>query len=195
MIENYSEIKSLLDKVFALLQQESVRSQQTIARLEKRVEVLERQLAQRPTAASSEQQVVSPKEQTLFQEEQPEVMSNVIEEEIVVDDQGNTIMEVEDDFWDDDSEDAEMDAELQWMIDMPGESVEDVREAIAFSDRIYFIRELFMDDEEQYEFTLDRINETRSFAEVVSEMRAAFEWDEDSDQVYRFYMAVRRRFE
>ncbi len=191
MIENYSEIKSLLDRVFALLQEESWRSQQTIARLEKRIEALERQLSQQKTDSRTQDSRL----QSEPMQQQAPLVEEGHEEEILITEDADTIMEVEDDFWEVEDEHGDDAPECQWMTDFPGERVEDVRDAVSFSDRIYFIRELFMEDEEQYEFTLDRINETRSFAEVVSEMRAAFEWDENSDEVYRFYMAVRRRFE
>ncbi len=193
MIENYSEIKSLLDKVFALLQEESVSSEQKIAALERRIAVLEQQLRQQSAQQSQQPQQPQPAEQPV--EEPPfqlrDQMNNASEFPEI-----NTIVEIEDSFWDDDDEqsDAE-DVERGWMTDFPGEKVSDVRDAISFSERICFIRELFMDDDEQYEFTLDSINETSSFSEVVAQMRAAFEWDEDSSEVYRFYMAVRRRFQ
>ncbi len=182
MIQNYSEIKSLLDRIFALLEDESRRSKQIIGNLEKRVEELEEQLRNIQTMEYPAEKHTD----TETAEDQDEILMS---EEVM-----DTVVEVGDSFWDDE-DDAESDTDFAWMFDIPGERVEDVRDAILFNDRINFIRELFMEDEEQYEFTMDRINETPSFVEVVSEMRAAFEWDENSDEVYRFYMAVRRRFE
>lgn len=82
-----------------------------------------------------------------------------------------------------------------WMNDFPGERVDDVNMAVSLNDRLMFIRELFDGDDEQYESVMDRINETSSFEDVLMDIRSAFtEWDEDSDAVYRFYMAVRRKF-
>lgn len=82
-----------------------------------------------------------------------------------------------------------------WRTDIPGARVEDVREAFSLNDTAYFVRELFGSDREQFDLTVERINDTLSFEDVVSDMRAAFpEWDESSDEVYRFYMAVRRKY-
>ncbi len=82
-----------------------------------------------------------------------------------------------------------------WMVDIPGPRVEMIQSALTFNDRLTFIRELFDGDSEQFNITLDRINETSTFDEVVSDMRDAYpEWDEGSPLVYRFYMEVRRRF-
>jgi hypothetical protein len=82
-----------------------------------------------------------------------------------------------------------------WMVDIPGPKVEMIQSALSFNDRLTFIRDLFEGDSEQFNITLDRINETASFDEVVSDMRDAYpEWDENSPLVYRFYMEVRRKF-
>lgn len=82
-----------------------------------------------------------------------------------------------------------------WYTDRTGEKVAHLDDAISLNDRVYFTRELFGGDSEQLELTLERINDSDSFTDVISEMRATFpEWDEDSDAVYRFYMAVRRKF-
>lgn len=82
-----------------------------------------------------------------------------------------------------------------WMVDIPGPKVEMIQSALTFNDRLTFIRDLFEGDSEQFNITLDRINETSTFDEVVSDMRDAYpEWDENSPLVYRFYMEVRRKF-
>lgn len=82
-----------------------------------------------------------------------------------------------------------------WYTDMPGDRVEDVNLAISLNDRLFFIRELFFGDDIQFQLMMDRVNESSSFEEVLADMRTAFpEWDEESEPVYRFYMAVRRRF-
>lgn len=83
----------------------------------------------------------------------------------------------------------------RWRTDRPGIKVNNIEEAISLNDRVYFLRELFGGDNEQYELTLERIDECNSFDDIVSEMRITFpNWDESSDAVYRFYMAIRRKF-
>lgn len=82
-----------------------------------------------------------------------------------------------------------------WLVDIPGPKVEMVQSALSLNDRLIFVKELFEGDSEQFNYTLNRINETTSFDEVVSEMRDGYpDWDENSDIVYRFYMIVRRKF-
>lgn len=88
-----------------------------------------------------------------------------------------------------------------WEVDYPADYVDDVYKAISFNDRFEFIKELFNlsgdlgEAEYLFKDTLDDINEMENFKQVVAYIRHRFpKWDEQSDEVYRFYMAVRRRF-
>ncbi len=88
-----------------------------------------------------------------------------------------------------------------WEVDYPAAYVEDVYAAISFNDRYEFVKELFnvsgsLDEAEMlFKETLDMINELDNFKNVVTYIRERFpQWDEQSDEVYRFYMAVRRKF-
>lgn len=81
-----------------------------------------------------------------------------------------------------------------WMTDMPGDAVEKIENAFSINDRILFLRELFSGDEEQYDLTLSKLNEITTFSDAHKYLNIAFDdWDEESDTVYRFYMAVRRK--
>ena len=88
-----------------------------------------------------------------------------------------------------------------WEVDYPASYVDDVYKGISFNDRYEFIKELFnvsgsLDEAELlFKETLDMINEMDNFKKVVAYIRERFpQWDEQSDEVYRFYMAVRRKF-
>lgn len=82
-----------------------------------------------------------------------------------------------------------------WMTDIPGEKVDDISEAFSLNDKFQFIRELFDGDEDQFSLTIDRLNRAKTFRQALADCRSAFpEWDENSDIVYDFYMAVRRKF-
>ncbi len=90
---------------------------------------------------------------------------------------------------------------FDWEVDYPASYVEDVYKAISFNDRYEFIKELFNisgdlgDAEVLFKDTLDEINEMENFKQVVAYIRERFPlWDEQSDEVYRFYMAIRRKF-
>ena len=81
-----------------------------------------------------------------------------------------------------------------WRKDIPGTEVKDVRSAISLNDRILFIRSLFADDALLFQNTLDRINSSETLDEAVDWLMSSFgEWNFESDTVYRFMMAVRRK--
>ena len=81
-----------------------------------------------------------------------------------------------------------------WRTDMPGTQVKDIRSAISLNDRILFINMLFGQDPMEFQDTLTRINQMASLDEVVDYVVAERpEWDLESDTVYRFMMAVRRK--
>lgn len=81
-----------------------------------------------------------------------------------------------------------------WRTAIPGSPVRDVRSAISLNDRILFIRELFHSDAELFQSTIERINSMVELDDVVSMLSEGFaQWDMNSDTVYRFMMAVRRK--
>ena len=81
-----------------------------------------------------------------------------------------------------------------WRHDMPGSPVKDIRAAIALVDRALFINSLFGEDAMAFLETLNHINQVTSLDEAVEYLVAVHpEWDFDSDVVYRFMMAVRRK--
>ncbi|HCV15856.1 MAG TPA: hypothetical protein DF637_05955 [Rikenellaceae bacterium] len=83
----------------------------------------------------------------------------------------------------------------EWMRDIPGPKVEDIHYAVTLNDKLFFIRELFKGDEDQYRLSLQRLNEMTSMKEALEYTRNAFtHWDEESNAVYRFYMLLRRRY-
>ncbi len=83
----------------------------------------------------------------------------------------------------------------EWMRDIPGPQVDDLHKAVTLNDKLYFIRELFKGDEDQYRLSLQRLNEMESMKEALEYTRNAFtHWDEESNAVYRFYMLLRRRY-
>ena len=81
-----------------------------------------------------------------------------------------------------------------WRTDMPGTQVKDIRAAIALVDRALFINRLFGEDAMAFMDTLNHINQLDSLDEAVGYLAENHpEWDFDSDVVYRFMMAVRRK--
>ena len=85
-------------------------------------------------------------------------------------------------------------AKQPWRTDMPGSPVRDIRSAISLNDRILFINYLFHEDPLAFQEMLTQLNAMSSFDEAAAHAIAAHgEWDLESDTVYRFMMALRRR--
>jgi hypothetical protein len=81
-----------------------------------------------------------------------------------------------------------------WKNDMPGSQVKDVRAAIALVDRALFINTLFNEDAMAFLEALNYINQAGDLDTVVNYLAETYpQWDFDSDVVYRFMMAVRRK--
>ena len=83
-----------------------------------------------------------------------------------------------------------------WRTDMPGSPVRDIRSAISLNDRILFINSLFAQDPMTFQESLTRINQMETLDEVVSYLVAERpDWNLESETVYRFMMAVRRKIQ
>lgn len=81
-----------------------------------------------------------------------------------------------------------------WRSDMPGSPVKDIRSAISLNDRILFINILFGQDPMAFQEALTKINQMTSLDEAVEYVAAECpQWDMESETVYRFMMAVRRK--
>lgn len=81
-----------------------------------------------------------------------------------------------------------------WMRDIPGSEVKSLKSAIALGDQVVYIRKLFRDDSALYQDSIDKLNNMSSLKDAVQYLESTFpEWNMDSDDVYRFMMAVRRR--
>lgn len=85
-------------------------------------------------------------------------------------------------------------AKQPWRSDMPGSPVRDIRSAISLNDRILFINYLFGEDPMAFQEMLTQLNAMTSFDEAAAHAISAHpEWNLESDTVYRFMMALRRR--
>lgn len=81
-----------------------------------------------------------------------------------------------------------------WRTDMPGTQVKDIRSAISLNDRILFINMLFGQDPMSFQDALTKINQMQAIDEVVGYIAEEHpEWNLESETVYRFMMAVRRK--
>lgn len=81
-----------------------------------------------------------------------------------------------------------------WRTDVPGPEVRSIRSAISLGDQVAFIGRLFRNDTALFQTTIDHLGQLRTLDEAVKYLGGIFpEWDQASDEVYRFMMAVRRK--
>ena len=87
-----------------------------------------------------------------------------------------------------------MAARQAWRTAIPGSPLKDVRGAISLNDRIIFINHLFDENPIYFQEVLTKINAMSTLDQVLEYLYAERpDWDYESDEVYRFMMAVRRR--
>ena len=83
-----------------------------------------------------------------------------------------------------------------WRTDIPGTKVSDIRSAISLNDRILFINHLFGEDPAAFKEALTSLNAMENFDQAADYIASIHpEWNMESDTVYRFMMAVRRRLQ
>ena len=89
---------------------------------------------------------------------------------------------------------AESPDRYAWRKDMPGLAVRDIRSAIALNDRVLFINVLFQQDAVRFQNALNDLNAFENFPQAEDYLRTNYpQWNYDSEVVYRFMMAVRRK--
>ena len=87
-----------------------------------------------------------------------------------------------------------MSARETWRTDRPGSPVKDIRSAISLNDRVLFINMLFNEDAMSFQECITHLNEISTLDEAVNYVVSVHpEWEMDSEIVYRFMMAVRRK--
>lgn len=119
--------------------------------------------------------------ETFIEKAEKPTESRKIDENEVFSDKGKAILDV-------------MAEKLAWYKDIPGPEVKSLRSAIGLGDQVMFIRRLFREDSALYQATIEKLNTTKELGEAVDYLRETFpEWDMESDDVYRFMMAVRRK--
>lgn len=83
-----------------------------------------------------------------------------------------------------------------WRTDRPGAHVSDIRSVVTLNDRVLFINTLFNGDPVAFQDTMLAINGMHGMDELLDYLKGKDAgWDMDSDVVYRFMMAARRRLD
>lgn len=134
----------------------------------------------------SEQQAEQPQEQQTEQQQAEEPKQQVEEPQIAldldieIDNQGRSQLPDLHSF--------------QWMNDMPGGEVANMISGISLNDRVLFINTLFREDPSLFQSTISALNGMKSLEDAVAWLAARFpEWNLNSEVVYRFMMAARRK--
>lgn len=83
---------------------------------------------------------------------------------------------------------------MPWKRDIPGPKVQNILSAISLNDRVLFINSLFNGDPLKFQDTIRIFNQCTSLAEAEHYIVDNFpKWNMNSDVIYRFMMAVRRK--
>lgn len=75
-----------------------------------------------------------------------------------------------------------------------GKPVSDIRQAISLGDRFLYQRELFGQNAELMQKTLNDLDGLRSFDEAISYIMTHFKWDSESSTYQQFLVTLHRRF-
>lgn len=75
-----------------------------------------------------------------------------------------------------------------------GKPVDDVRKAFGLNDRFYYQRELFSNNADLFNQTLDQINHMDSYQSAISFLQANYNWGADNEASESFYKNIKRRF-
>ena len=86
-----------------------------------------------------------------------------------------------------------MEDKQAYLYAMPGAPVKDILSAISLNDRVQFINVLFKEDPAAFQQARARINLMETLDEVVEYVTSEYDWDMNSQTVYRFMMAARRK--
>ena len=154
-----------------------------IAALSGRIDQLEKQLLD-TQALAAEPQVEEPQEHIEPQQEQAEPQAEepqiALDLDIEIDNQGRSQLPDLHSF--------------QWMNDMPGGEVANMISGISLNDRVLFINTLFREDPSLFQSTISALNGMKSLEDAIAWLVARFpEWNLNSEVVYRFMMAARRK--
>ncbi|MDD6150787.1 MAG: hypothetical protein PUB45_00380, partial [Bacteroidales bacterium] len=81
-----------------------------------------------------------------------------------------------------------------WHTDMPGAPVNNIISGISLNERVRFINALFGEDPILFQANISRLNAMGSLSEAEEYLTSTFpDWKLDSELVYLFMMAVRRK--
>lgn len=145
--------------------------------VEKPVEVIKEVIVEKPVVVEPEPEV-SPDETGETPDGKGEIEEPVVEPAPVVEPKPQPVQE----------EQASPKAAVY------GKSVDDIRQAISLGDRFLYQRELFGQNAELMQRTLNELNALSSFDDAMNYIGKHFEWDTESSTYQQFLVTLHRRF-
>lgn len=89
---------------------------------------------------------------------------------------------------------VEKEEEVAHKASIYGKAVTDIRQAISIGDRFLYQRELFAQNAELMQRTLNELDQLHSFAEAIDYINMRFQWDQESNTYQQFIVTLHRRF-
>jgi len=80
---------------------------------------------------------------------------------------------------------------------MENKAINEIKSAISINQRFSYTKNLFGDNAEVFNYSLQRIEESNSLAEaneIIDELRQEFKWEAEDETVEDFLELVKRRF-
>ena len=180
--------------------------EETVVQVELDIQEPEAEPVPEPVEEPAEEPVMEPEmaPEPVFEEAEPEVedQPEPVEEVVVEDDDDDLPLFSEPESIFEAAQKAPkahravidvMEDKQAWRTDMPGTPVKDLLSAISLNDRVQFINVLFNEDPAAFQQARARINLMETLDEVIEYVTSEFEWDMNSQVVYRFMMAARRK--
>jgi hypothetical protein len=75
-----------------------------------------------------------------------------------------------------------------------GKAVTEIRQAISIGDRFLYQRELFEQNAELMQRTLNELDQLNSFSEAMDYINMHFHWNQESNTYQQFIVTLHRRF-
>ncbi|MCG8579870.1 MAG: hypothetical protein MI866_08140, partial [Bacteroidales bacterium] len=75
-----------------------------------------------------------------------------------------------------------------------GKPVDDVKKAFGLNDRFYYQRELFNNNADLFNQTLDQINSMESYDSAISFLQSNYSWGANNEAGEAFFRSIKRRF-
>ena len=181
-------------KYFEQLEARIAANEERIATLEAELASLEAELDEVKSRPAAEPQIVEKVVEKIVEVEKPVIVAAPAAEPIVEPE----IPELEPELIQEQEPEPEPEPVIEETVSpkaaVYGKPVDDIRLAISLGDRFLFQRELFGQNAELMQRTLNELNALGSFDEAQAYINKHFNWDTESSTYQQFLITLHRRF-